>query len=70
MITLTAKQWRQIWEQLYNAGETNLSGRIAHDVGHIWNGENWDEQVSLDFSDDLMGQIRDFAGKAGVQITG
>jgi len=69
-ITLSAKQWRMIWEQLYNSGETNISGRIAHDVGHVWNGENWDERVSLDFGDGFLDDVRDAADKAGVRISG
>jgi hypothetical protein len=58
-ITLSAKQWRKIWEQLYNSGEINISGRIDHDLGHIWNGNNWDEQVTLDFSDEFLTDVRD-----------
>ena len=49
-MTFSARQWRKVSEQLYNSGEMNLSGRIAHEVGHIWNGDNWDEQVTIDFS--------------------
>lgn len=67
-MTFSARQWRKIWEQLYNSGEMNLSGRIAHDVGHIWNGDNWDEQVSIDFSAETFDEVRDAADKAGVLV--
>jgi len=67
-ITLSARQWRKVWEELYNSGEINASGRIAHDVGHIWNGDNWDEQVTLEFGDDFASEVRSAAGSAGVPI--
>ena len=67
-ITLSARQWRKVWEELYNSGEINASGRIAHDVGHIWNGDNWDEQVTLDFGNDSAPDVRSAANKAGVPI--
>ena len=67
-MTFSARQWRKVWEQLYNSGEMNLSGRIAQELGHTWNGDNWDEQVTIDFSAESFERVRDAANKAGVLV--
>lgn len=67
MIELSAREWRKVWEQLYNEGNLNLAGRIDHDLGHIWNSENWDRRVSLDFSDDDLRTVRAAAERAGIR---
>lgn len=62
----SAREWRKIWEHLYNEGEVNLSGRISHEVGHIWNSDNWDRNVTLDFDAEDAARIKEVAKMVGV----
>ena len=68
-MALSAKEWRKIWEQLYNDGHSNLAGRIAHDLGHVWNSDNWDQRVSLDFDLEDCRLVQDAAVRAGISAS-
>ncbi len=63
---LTAKEWRKIWEHLYNGGEINMAGRISHDLGHVWNSDRWEEKVTLDFSSADCGKLKALAEDLGI----
>lgn len=64
----SAGEWQLIWRQLNDAGEINLAGRISHDVGHIWNSEDWDRRVTLDMSSEDADRVKQAARQAGIGI--
>jgi len=67
-IEMSARDWRKVWEQLYNMGNINMAGRIAHDVGHAWNNDDWDGLFTLDFDASGAQAIRNAAGDAGLDV--
>ncbi|HEX3000044.1 MAG TPA: hypothetical protein VHR86_07400 [Armatimonadota bacterium] len=66
MITFTAKNWLAIFNFLRDSGNADLAGRISHDLGHVWNSEDWDTTVALDFSEDHLKAVKHAAKEIGV----
>ncbi|MBI3946091.1 MAG: hypothetical protein HY321_09245 [Armatimonadetes bacterium] len=65
-LDFSAKEWRRIWEELYNSGRTDLAGRISHDLGHVWNSDDWERRMTLDFSEEEYDAITQTAEKVGI----